>query len=194
VVLSGSSAGGFGAAWNAMRTQDAFGEIPVIVLDDSGPALGAEYNTPCFQKRLGAMWGWADTIHPACEDCDVESGNIVTPTIDAARRRQPLQRLGLISYDDDSVIKLFLGFGLNDCSGFDALLPPSFPAGAYAQGLAELRDSLADSSNYAMFEVVGTGHTFLGDDLAAVSSGGTTLLDWVVDFRDGAAGWGNVTP
>jgi len=164
------------------------------VLDDSGPPLGPEYNTPCFQQRLGTMWGWAETIHPDCEECDVEGGNIVTPMIDAARRRQPLQPLGLITYDDDSVIKLFLGFGLNDCQGFDALLPPAFAAGAYAQGLAELRATLMNSQHYAMFEVTGTNHTFLGGDLAAVTSGGTTLLDWVIDFRDGSAGWGNVTP
>src|SRR5688500_10363210 len=56
VILTGSSAGGFGALMNFHRTQQAFGETPVYLLDDSGPPLGDAYLTPCLQKMFREAW------------------------------------------------------------------------------------------------------------------------------------------
>jgi hypothetical protein len=194
VVLSGSSAGGFGASWNGLRTQDAFGEIPVHVLDDSGPPFDSEQLSSCMQKNLGERWGWDAAVHPACKECDVAAGNVVVPLVTLALDRADGQRFGVLSYDEDGVIKTFLGYGLNDCAEFDPVfLGPSFPAGAYPAGLAQIRERTADYPDFALFEVKGGGHTFLGTDLS-VQSGGVTMRDWIVAFRDGTNDFENVTP
>ena len=59
VVLAGSSAGGFGALINYDRTQTAFGDTPVHLLDDSGPPLGDTYLTPCLQQQFRTSWNLA---------------------------------------------------------------------------------------------------------------------------------------
>src|SRR5436190_15002914 len=64
VVLTGSSAGGFGALMNYDRTQIAFGETPVYLLDDSGPMLADMFLTPCLQKMFRDMWN-LDAVLPA---------------------------------------------------------------------------------------------------------------------------------
>lgn len=194
IVLSGSSAGGFGVAWNVLRTQDAFGDIPVHTLDDSGPPLGPEQLSPCMQQRLGELWGWDKTLHPACTDCDLETGDIVVPSVEVALNRADGQRFAVLSNDEDGVIKTFLSYGLSDCENFEPqFLAPAFPSGLYPQGLAALRDRTADFPDFALFEVQGGGHTFLGSDLSA-QAGGVTLRDWLVAFRDGSSDFVNVTP
>lgn len=194
VVLSGSSAGGFGSAYNWMLTQDAFGNVPVSALDDSGPPLGLEYLTACQQARVGAMWGWAGSLHPACTDCDIAGGNVVTPLIHASAKRQST-RFGLLSYDEDGTNKSFIAYGLDDCANWDAILPPSYPTGMHPMGLADLRTELTPYPHAAMYVVAGGGHTFLGGDLSAVRTGtGPTIGEWITQLVQSADGWGNVVP
>jgi hypothetical protein len=193
VVLSGSSAGGFGIAFNWLVTQDAFGSVPVHALDDSGPPMGPEYLSECEQARVAALWGWSDTVHPACTSCDVKAGNVVRPLLETALRRQTT-RFAQLSYDEDGVIKSFFAYGLNDCASWDSLLPPAFPAGKYPMGLAELRQGWMSGGLAAMYEVKGGGHTFLGGDLSRIQTGSVTMLDWVQAFVDGSSGWTHVVP
>lgn len=193
VVLSGSSAGGFGVAFNWMRTQDAFGDIPVYVLDDSGPAFGAEYFSTCLAQHMGDLWGWQDSIHPACVDCDVAAGNVVQPMMEAAVDRENAQRFALLSHTEDSIIKLFFGFGLNDCSGLDGFLPPTYPTGKFPMGLAELRTESADYPDVKMWVKTGTSHTFLGG-IEEHESEGVTLTEWIEQFYTDDPAWTNVFP
>ena len=58
VVLTGSSAGGFGAALNYSMVQDAFGNVPVSILDDSGPPFEDQQMPVCMQKRWREAWGF----------------------------------------------------------------------------------------------------------------------------------------
>jgi len=193
IVLSGSSAGGFGVAWNWMVTQDAFG-VPVTALDDSGPPFAADWLSTCHQQKTGALWGWSGSIHPTCATCDVAAGNVVIPLLEAAMKRQT-SRFGLISYDEDGTIKSFLGFGQNNCAGWDAFLPPLFPMGKYPMGLADLRTHWASNPNAAMYVVSGTAHTFLAGDLSQYKTGtALTMLDWVTKLATGDTGWTNVNP
>ena len=49
VLLTGVSAGGFGAAANYPQTARAFGSVPVYDLDDSGPPMEDPYAAKCLQ-------------------------------------------------------------------------------------------------------------------------------------------------
>jgi hypothetical protein len=192
IVLAGSSAGGFGVAWNWMVTEDAFG-VPVTALDDSGPPFAADWLSTCHQQKTGVLWGWSGSVHPSCTNCDVPAGNTVIPLLEASMRRQTT-RFGLVSYDEDGTIKNFLAYGQNNCANWDALLPPAFAMGKFPMGLADLRSRWMSNTNAAMFVVKGGQHTVLASDLANFTTAGTTLLDWTTKMVNGDTGWTNVVP
>jgi hypothetical protein len=197
VVLSGSSAGGFGVAYNWLVTQDAFGSVPVSALDDSGPPMSSEYMAPCQEQKVAQLWGWSGSVHPACATCDVANGNVTRPLLETTlARAKSGTRFALTSYDEDDTIKSFFAYGMSNCSGWDALLPPSYPAGKYPLGLAELRAAWAGSDLAAMYVVKGTGHTFLAGDLTKIqaSPSSQTMFGWLIDFAAGTPGWTNVIP
>lgn len=196
IVLSGMSAGGFGVAWNWMYFQDAFGDIPVHALDDSGPPLGPEYLPECLQAHVGGpnIWGWAGSIHPACTDCDASTGRVVRPLMDVALGRAGDQRFALLSNDEDGVIKTFFGYGENDCGSLNSFLS-SYPQGKYPAGLDDLFEYTSDATNFRMFEVQGAGHTFFGGANAwQVSSDGQTILDFVRGFVTDDPSWKSSRP
>lgn len=192
VILSGSSAGGFGVAWNWLRTQEAFGDIPVHVLDDSGPPLASDVLVPCLQKHMGEVWNWNETVHPACADCDIANGDVVVPLVELAMRRHKTQRFALLSYDEDTVIKMFFGFGQNDCADIEAM--GAFPAGVYPQALMDLMDKTASNPNFAGFLVEGAGHTFLFGSIAGISVAGVSLTSWIEQFVTDGPGFVTVLP
>src|SRR5579884_1249429 len=57
VVLTGISAGGFGVASNYTQVAKAFGKVPVIALDDSGPAMGPPEVASCLLQQTRELWG-----------------------------------------------------------------------------------------------------------------------------------------
>jgi hypothetical protein len=203
VVLTGSSAGGFGAAWNWMRTQDAFGAIPVHALDDSGQPLGTEYLSTCMQQHMTKLWGWADSVHPACTDCDVAGGNVVRPLIEKALSRDKRSaRFGLLTNNEDGVIKGFFAFGLDGCKALNGniiqqgiTLATGYPAGKFTAGIDELRADISKFDNVAIYEVAGGGHVLFGSaESWNTTVAGVTVLDWTKQFLSGDKAWGNVQP
>jgi hypothetical protein len=191
VILSGASAGAFGASWNWMRVQDAFGTIPVHVLDDSAPAMGPKYLSSCLQKHNAEVWGWADSIHPACKGCDVANGKVTQQLMEASIKRQKGKRFGLLSNDEDGTMKSFFAYGLNNCQNLDSFFPPAYPMGLYPEGLSDLRDRLKGYSNAAIFEITGGSHVLISGTGAWENTkiGDTSLVQWVTWFRDGDPKW-----
>ncbi len=197
VVLAGHSAGGFGVAWNWMRTQDAFGKVPVHAFDDSGQPLGPMYLTPCFQQYVAKLWGWKPTIHPACTDCDVDAGDVVRPLIEAAVTRKTQGRYALLTNDEDGVIKTFFSYGLDNCSALKGglALPKAYPMGLFADGLVELHERIKPFTNAAIYEIAGGGHVLTGSTNAwntAVED--VTILQWTNWFITGSPEWRSVGP
>lgn len=194
VVLSGSSAGGFGAAWNWMRTQDAFGAIPVHVLDDSGPPVGGEYAPPCLQRKMIELWGLDKSVHPACRDCDPITGDLIAPMLSTAMTRLgATRRFAIVSNDEDATLKATLGYGLNECQNIDDLLPPVLADGEYPIALEQIRTTLAPYPTFAMYLVKGTDHVLLFDP-GKFSAAGVKLSDWLDAFIAGTPGFANVGP
>jgi hypothetical protein len=195
VVLSGVSAGGFGVAWNWMWTQDAFGSVPVYAIDDSGPPMGPVYLSECQQQRYGELWGWKESLHPACADCDVPGGKVVRPLLDASFKRNSSTRFGLLSYDEDGTIKSFFAYGTDNCAKWDSVQPPIYPTGMYPMGLTELRQAWSGYPQVAMYVVTGGAHTFLGTDIASIKTGpAISMLEWITKLIEKSDGWTNVAP
>jgi hypothetical protein len=195
VVLSGSSAGGFGVAWNWMWTQDAFGSVPVTALDDSGPPMGPEYLSECQQVRYAELWGWEGNVHPNCTECNVGTGKVVRPLLEASFKTRATTRFGLLSYDEDGTIKSFFAYGSDNCSKWDELQPPVYPTGKFPMGLGELRQAWAGFPRAAMYVVPGGSHTFLGSNITSVKTGsGIPMLEWIKRLINQSDGWTNVAP
>lgn len=146
VLLTGISAGGFGAALNAAQVTDAFGPGPqMIVLDDSGPPLSQDVIAPCLQQTFRQVWGLDQTVLAACgADCP-DPDDFASGFLEHLLVTYPETRFGLFSNTADLVIRAFMGFGwgngqLDNCGGAAS----NVPAQVYEDGLLALRSGHGD--------------------------------------------------
>lgn len=178
VLVTGESAGGFGAAFNYDRIADAFPGSAVTLLDDSGPPLGFEVAPLCLQQRWSDLWGFDDTIPADCEDCFPSQGGGIININRYIAKKHADQHMALISSTGDSVIRFFFGFGADDCQ---ALLPNT-PQPAFEAALIDARDNYfnAPAGAWGSFLVDNSDqHTWLSGSYYSASVSGTKLVDWV---------------
>lgn len=193
VLLTGISAGGFGAAANADFVQYAFGTVPVTLIDDSGPPMSSQYVPACLQDKWRTTWGLDGSI---LKDCGADCPNHSDFTLDFAKhlaKRHPNTLGGLIETTGDNTITLFYGFGTNNCTG--GLTTP-VPAATFQAGLMDFRSQMqADGySNFGTYFISGTQHTWLGGaSVYTQTTGGVKLIDWVSNLIDGTSA-ANVGP
>ncbi len=183
VLLTGVSAGGFGAAANYPQTAKAFGAVPVYSLDDSGPPMGDPFVPKCLQKAWADTWGFDKTVLAECgADCPDPTNYTIDATIHTVKM-YPKIPFGLVEDTDDSVITLFYGFGDNNCA--PAILPMSLSGATFTMGLLDSRMKLSAYPNIGGFIFQGTDHTTLGganfDTRTAGGGDAATvkLTDWV---------------
>ncbi len=177
VVLTGSSAGGFGAAYNYDRVQQAFGDVPVTLIDDSGPPLSSTYMTACLQQHVREVWNLDATLPADCAECTRPDGSGLSRLVTYLGDKYTDRDFGIISSTRDGVIRLFYGWGYPDC---DNPKPP-MPEGIFAQGVAELRDEiLAPYDNVSMFTIESGLHVWLLENpLGTTVVDGTPITDWM---------------
>lgn len=188
VLLTGVSAGGFGASYNYDRVAQAFCPTPVVLVDDSGPMMSDTYIPPCLQTRWRTLWGLDSTMPSDCPECVGADGGGIVNSTSFLGKKYPDSRLGLLSSVQDSTITIFYGFGKNNCAGLDGF--PSVMSGQeYQAGLEELRTKyLVPQPAWSTFYVPGTTHTFLGGgSFYSTNVDGTSIASWVGGLVDGAA-------
>jgi hypothetical protein len=184
VLLTGVSAGGFGAAANYPQTARAFAPVPVYSLDDSGPPMGDPYVPPCLQKAWSDTWGFEKTVLAECgADCPDPTNYTIDATIHTIKM-YPKIPFGLIEDTDDSVITFFYGFGGNNCMA--GALPTSLSGTMFTAGLLDSRMKLSAYPNIGGFIFQGTDHTTLGGSSFDTRTAGggdagpaVKLTDWV---------------
>jgi hypothetical protein len=182
VVITGVSAGGFGAAFNYHRIAQAFCPRPAILIDDSGPAMADQYVAPCLQERWRTLWGLNANLPADCADCSPPGGGGILNYMDYLGARYPGARLTLISSTEDGTIRQFYGFGQNNCANIDGF-PSSLPAATYTAGLEDLRTNHSKPpALWASYYLPGTAHTYLGGgSYSSTTVGNTKLINWVAD-------------
>lgn len=181
VVLTGVSAGGFGAALNYPRVKRAFAPAEVVLLDDSGPPMRDDIIGSCLQRRWRELWGLDRTAlaecGSACRDPDRWVHDLGGYLADVAAPGQ----WGLISTTGDAVIRAFYGMDARDCRGG----LPATGRRDYARALFQLRREYA---NFATFYARGPGHTCLrGPCFSLAREGGQALTGWVSRLLEGRA-------
>ncbi len=171
VLVTGSSAGGYGAAINWEHIAEAFPRARVDMLDDSGPPLQP---SPGFWSAWRAAW---DLHLPAgCAECATELGAIVPYY---ARRFPAPARFALLSYTQDRTI-----------SGYYVISGPQFEMQLYA--LATTRFDPAPNAKY--FFVAGSQHVLWTGASTLTAGDGTRLSTWLQQFDGGDAAWRSVRP
>lgn len=182
VVVTGESAGGFGAAFNYDRIADAFPGTKVTLLDDSGPPLGFSVAPLCLQQQWSDLWGFDDTIPAGCEDCfPSQGGGIINIGKHIATKHKD-QHLALVSATHDTTIRFFFGFGADDCMA----LIPGTPADAFEAALIDARDNYFNEPGvWGSFYINSDQHTWLSGSYYTASVGGIKLVDWVGQLIDG---------
>jgi hypothetical protein len=186
VLLTGVSAGGFGAAANMEIVQEAFGDIPVTAIDDSGPPMSSEFLATCLQEKWRTTWGFDDSILKDCgEDCPDPNDYSIPYSVHVANKF-PNNMGGLIETTADAIITGFYGYGTDDCTGgFTTPVPPE----TFKMGLLDYRERVIDmDASLGTYYMEGSGHTILaGDALYTTEVGGVRLVDWLTDIIEGTA-------
>lgn len=184
VVLTGSSAGGFGAAVNYAQTQRAFGDTPVALIDDSGPPMSADVYPPCLQTLWRTTWGLDKTMLAECgADCD-NPDDFIGDLFDHIRRTFPNMRGGLFSSVGDQTIRAFAGYGWGGGYNVCQDIPTAVTAEVYTAGLQALRTSVGDS--FGTFYIPGNSHTILrSGNFYTTTAGGKTVAQWFADTING---------
>jgi len=186
VLLTGVSAGGFGAAANTQFVQWTFGDIPLTVIDDSGPPMSTEYLPECLQEKWRTTWGFDDSLLADCgADCPNPNDYSIPFTLHIAKKF-PDRMGGLIETTGDTVISLFYGYGTGDCTGnFLTSLPPE----TFSAGLLDYRATIQGiDAKLGTYFISGTQHTWLaGGSIYTQTTGGVRMIDWITDIIEGTA-------
>jgi hypothetical protein len=174
ILVSGSSAGGYGTFQGYGITRIAFPTTPITVFDDSGPGLQNPDDTVGVEARI-ANWNYRQYVPPSCTDCDIQ----LTYLSDWAMDRDPLLRTALYSYLQDMVIRGFLNL---DGPHYETILRATTD---------DIHQRHPD--RFKRFFKHGAGHTVLElPNFYTLSVNGTVVRDWTVDFLTNSPQWQDV--
>lgn len=170
VLVTGVSAGGFGAGIHWSRVADAWPSARVDLIDDSGPPI-----TPPATRWAQWRAAWNLQIPTGCTTCSTELESLIAFY---GRRFPSPSRMALLSYLQDGTISTFYGV-----SG------PMFETGL--RNLATTQFMGRDNARY--FFLPGNRHVLLGN-AAARGADGTTLAQFLTQMLTDSPDWHNVAP
>ncbi len=173
VILAGSSAGGYGAAYNWYRTQQMFGDIAVDLIDDSGPWLPAPYLSEVLEQSWRSAWNLDANWPLGCGTCLDDLDAIYS----FSARHLPASRGALLSYVHDAEIANV--FGLN-----------ASQMGAALEDL--VLDRFSHHPNLQAFVVAGDGHILF--DAPQTQHGATSLKQWLAKMANNDTSWSTLMP
>lgn len=175
VVLSGSSAGGFGTVFNYDAVHAEWPTSRVYMLDDSGPLLPGAAIAPALRDAWVAAWGHGARIEALCGAACLDDYAL---GYGALSDRWPNERFALLSSLQDQTIRSYL-----------QLTPQAFQTAL----LAAATDAIEPTDNFEYFFVPGSSHTMLGAPEQYTSSG-TSLYTWLRQFVEDDAAWTSTAP
>lgn len=168
VVVTGISAGGFGATFNWWRYQQAFPDARVDVWNDAGLLVD-----PLDVRWQTMVAAWQMILPPACDGC-AERMSAWLPFY--GRELPAPRRYALSGYLSDAVIGQYFG-----------LTGPQIE-----ERMLSLRDKAA--ANQKMFFLSGPQHSVIGEGAFTVASDGSSLLPWILQYASDAPEWDHAGP
>jgi hypothetical protein len=176
IILAGSSAGGFGAALNWWRTQQAFGSIRVDLIDDSGTAMPDSILGDAgvgLEQTQGDAWNLSSTLPPGCTTCKRDLSTLYG----YYAKTYPTHRAALLSYEQDTVLPSY--FGITEEQ--------------FTEGLnQDIGMYFGASSSLKYFTNAGAGHVlWFTPDL---TTGTTTVQQFITQMVTDDPTWASVHP
>jgi hypothetical protein len=188
LLVTGVSAGGFGAASNVIQIQRAFPNVRGKLIDDSGPPMSGKVIAPCLQKKWRDTWGLDQSMLKECgASCTKPDEFTFDFGLHLAKTFQG-RFSGLIEAAEDGIISGFFGAGSDflgggPCSGAALLTPVD--AKVFHEGLLAFREALKPYTTFGTYIPPGTQHTWLmGDSFYTANVDGVSLLQWVKNIID----------
>jgi pectinacetylesterase len=173
VVISGSSAGGYGATLNYDLLRRAYPDAQVALVDDAGPLLEGDGIPADHRAAWYANWHLGDVVDPLCPDCRGDLSRLYPALV----AKYPQDRMALLTSLQDSVIRTYFLILL----GID-----------FEQRLRSLvTNRFAPTETFRTFAIPGESHTLLGA-VDTITSGGVTLEAWLAQMLTGNAAWASV--
>lgn len=183
LLVVGTSAGGIGAMVNFPVIAEAWPQTDTVLLDDSGLVFADGFLAPCLQRQLRDAWGLAEVLPTDCPSCSGSDGGGLVGMFDYVAQEVPHARLGVIASREDQILRLFYGFGADECAA-----APGFPDLGEDVMAAAVDDLVGGvlTDRYRSFVVDGDVHVWsTKDQFYTVESGGTSLHAWVSALLEG---------
>jgi hypothetical protein len=176
VVLAGSSAGGFGAAINWWRTQQAFGSIRVDLIDDSGTAMPDSIlgtSGVALEQTQGSAWNIPAALPPGCKTCKSDLSTLYG----YYEKEFATHRFALLSYEADTVLPTFFGIS----------------TAQFTEGLnQDIGSYFGPGSSLKYFTNAGAGHVLWFTPTLA--TGTTTVQEFLTQMVTDDPSWMSVHP
>jgi hypothetical protein len=114
-VLTGESAGGFGAisTYDLVRSYWSPTKVRGVLLDDSGPVLDDQALAPCLQQLWRQTWALTNALPGKCPCAGTKGG--LSAIWNYTAMAWPNDTIGLISSIRDGTISTFFAYGELDC-------------------------------------------------------------------------------
>ena len=174
LVVTGSSAGGYGSTLNYDLFRTRYAAAKGYLIDDSGPLLVGDAVPKSLRDAWYTQWRLQSTVAGACPDCPAD----LSESVIALQAKYPQDRLSLLSYTQDQVIRAYMG---------------GISAAEFQTDLYQLAVTRFDTAaNSRTFFVTGDSHVLLTSP--AVTSQGTSLLTFLTQQVSDATTWSTVRP
>ncbi len=183
IMVTGSSAGGYGTYLNFAQMADRFPGAQMTGLIDAGPML---LDDVVFDDCLANVW---DNLFQFAYPADYDT--IVTGTYDQRvqgiyeylSKKYPNAHFGLMCDTRDAVIRSFFAFGKNGCNGTQGTITGA----EFDNALDEVQQHLTTLNNWNVYYVNSTNHTFLANRYTGINVNGVNMATWMDDLRAGNA-------
>jgi hypothetical protein len=173
VVVSGSSAGGYGATFNYDLFRQAYPGAQAALVSDAGPLLEGGGIPDGHRVAWWTNWRLGDVVDPLCADCRGDLSRLYPALV----AKYPQDRMALLTSLQDSVIRTYFLILL----GLDL-----------EQRIRSLvANRLAPTATFRGFIIPGESHTLLAA-MDTIMSGGMTLEAWLAAMMAGDAGWATI--
>jgi Pectinacetylesterase len=199
VLLTGSSAGGFGSLLNYDRFATYFTGSTVLAISDSGLPFRDPYMAACLQKRWRQYWGLNDAFPADCTACKGTDGGLTEAAFNYYFKNKYQGKFlgGYVTKVNDQIIRAFFAPGLNSSAGQpdNCTLDPflntvvsaigfnSYSGEKYREALADLTDKVVDPSQLGYYAMPGEEHMHLWRPRYFEKNGNTqSIAEWVADI------------
>jgi hypothetical protein len=177
LLLTGVSAGGYGALLNGILVQRAFPQVKVKLVSDSAPPLPIATAPACLQKKWSTTWGFDKSLFADCgTNCPNHEDYAQTYAL-YVNQLLADRTSGFLAATRDNVIASFYGAGVDDCTG--TTLTDYIPLNVLARDVVAFRDRAKVFGNHGTYLLDSTSHGFLDEDrFFSTNVGEVKLIDW----------------